>query len=170
MKTPPTITLIAAIDKNNGLGYKGGLLCHIPSDLQHFKKSTVGKPIIMGNTTFASLGKPLPNRQNIVFSRQVKEDNQVTYVQQVQQALAACETATEIMIIGGESIYNLFLPIADKLLITHIDATFKADVFFPPICLSMWQEVCAVEQLADEANVYSYAIKTYHRRALNDKL
>lgn len=162
--TQAKITLIAAIDENNGLGYRGNLLCHLPADLQHFKQSTSGKPVIMGSATYASIGKPLAGRKNIVFSREAKLDESVTYVRQVGEALEQCAADAEIMIIGGASIYSLFLPIADELLVTHIHGVFEADVFFPSIDADKWSVVRATQHQQDQSNSFAYTIKTYHRR------
>ena len=159
------ITLIAALDQTGGIGKKGELLCYLPADLRHFKASTLGKPIIMGNTTFKSLGKPLPERKNIVLSRSKNVSSEaVTYVQTPDEALAACEGTPEVMVIGGAMVYRQFLPIADKLILTLIAAEFDADVFFPGINWNEWILEEEVHHSKDEKNHYSFDIRKYTRR------
>ena len=159
------ITLIAALDQAGGIGKGGELLCYLPADLRHFKASTLGKPIIMGNTTFQSLGKPLPQRKNIVLSRRenISADN-VTYAHTPDEALAACDGAPEVMVIGGAMIYRLFLPIADKLILTHIAGKFDADVFFPDIKWQEWILETEVHYNTDDKNHYPFDIRNYVRK------
>jgi dihydrofolate reductase len=101
------ISMIAAIDEGNGLGIKNQLLCHLPADLQHFKSITMGKPIIMGRSTFESIGKPLPGRLNIVLSRSIKQLDGTVVVDSLDKAITAANNANEIMIIGGADLFNL---------------------------------------------------------------
>ncbi|MFZ2593462.1 MAG: dihydrofolate reductase [Minisyncoccia bacterium] len=132
----PRISIIAAIGKNRELGKAGSekLLWHIPEDFAHFKKITLGKPVIMGLNTFRSLGKPLPGRMNIVLSKEPLVIEGVTVVASFQEAYAEAQKAgtDEIFNIGGASIYAQGLQDADRLYLTLIDADFAdADVFFP---------------------------------------
>ena len=110
------IALIAAVSSNNIIGIDGKLPWNIPSDLKRFKQLTLGKTIIMGRKTFESIGRPLPNRKNIILSSQM---NNPLAVKNVSDALQ--QSVGEIMIIGGESIYNAFLPFASKMYITHVN-------------------------------------------------
>jgi len=157
------ITLIAAMDANNGLGRNNQLLVHLPTDLMHFKNQTMGKPIIMGRKTFESIGRALPGRQNIVISRNSGTAEGVHYVEGIEQAIAACGEAEEIMVIGGAQIYKQFLPLANRLCLTHIYAEYDADVFFPEVDWSEWQ--CESQQAfeIDEKTPVAYTIKIYER-------
>ena len=214
MKTiTPHITVIAAISKNRGLGHHNQLLWKIPQDLSFFKKTTSGSPIIMGNTTYASIGRPLPNRLNIVVSRTLvaqniqidgcavmpsieeailfasnyltlheRTDAQPSTEQQIDskeesiilanQQLAAHNGSSgpsvksEIFIIGGAQIYAYVLDknIADRVILTEIDQTADADVFFPVLDKNQWQEVWR-ESHFDENNGFSFDFVDYRKLA-----
>lgn len=132
----PRVSIIAAIGRNRELGKAGSekLLWHIPEDFAHFKKITLGKPVIMGLHTYRSLGKPLPGRLNIVLSKELIAIPGVTVVASFSEAYAEAQKAgtDEIFNIGGASIYAQGLHDADRLYLTLIDADFpEADVFFP---------------------------------------
>ena len=129
------ISIIVAMDINRGIGYNGDLLTFIPGDLPRFKRITTGHTVIMGRKTFDSLPKgPLPNRKNIVISRNVnlKIDGAIV-VKSLKKAINLCSIEDEVFIIGGGQIYKEALPIANKLYITHINKEFPADTFFPEI-------------------------------------
>jgi len=130
----PIISLIAAIGKNRELGAGGTLPWNVPEDLKFFKKQTVGKPIIMGRKTYDSIGRALPNRTNIVVTRNkdFKADG-IVVVESVDAAImaAAEENPDEIMIIGGAQIFDLVMATANKLYLTIIDSEFEADTYFP---------------------------------------
>ena len=127
------ITIIAAIGKNNELGKDNQLLWHLPADLKHFKNLTSGHPIIMGRKTYESIGKPLPNRTNIVVSR--KDDwfeEGILIVPSLKDAIKHAKKINEnIFIIGGGEIYRHTINIADRLEITQVNHQTDADVFFP---------------------------------------
>lgn len=126
------ISLIVAYDKNRVMGYKNAMPWHLPGDLKYFKEQTMGKPMIMGRKTFESIGRPLPGRRNIVISRNPNYDGEgIELASSLDEAIALAGDVPEIMIIGGEQIFKLSLPIADKLYITHIDYEFEGDTFFP---------------------------------------
>ena len=127
------IFLIAAVDKNLAIGKNGKIPWHIKEDLRHFKKNTLNTTIIMGRATFDSIGKPLPDRKNIVMTKSPSNRKGVIEVADAKSALKeAKKTSEKISIIGGESIYKEFMPIANKLLLTEIDIVVKeADTFFP---------------------------------------
>ena len=159
------ISLIAAIDENRGLGYQGKLLCHLPADLKHFKALTIGKPIIMGSKTFASIGKALPQRLNLVITRQMSTEypKDIQCVAGLTEALAAASDAPEVMIIGGASIYEQALPFATDLYLTYIHHAFKSDVFFPVIDETMWKVVSSNAYLQDEKNPYDMTFQHLQR-------
>lgn len=129
------ISMIAAIGKNRELGAGNQLLWNIPEDMNFFRTMTKGKPVIMGSKTYASIGKPLPGRLNIVLSREQQNIDGVTVVTSLQDAyeVAQASGAEEVFNIGGATVYALGLKDVDTLYLTHVDAEFKtADAFFPP--------------------------------------
>lgn len=135
-----TVSMIVAKGINNEIGKNNDLLWHLPSDLKFFKAVTMGKSIIMGRKTFQSLPKALPGRKNIVISSDENFPAQgAEVVTSTEKALSESETE-EVFIIGGESIYRAFFPLAQKLYITEVEFEDKdADVFFPEIDLSLWK-------------------------------
>ncbi len=135
-----TLSMIAAIGKNNELGKNNDLIWHLDGDLPFFKKVTMGKPVIMGRNTFFSLPKALPGRQNIVLTfPPLFEAPGVTAVLTPEEALALVKDAEEAFIIGGASVYKLFLPMADRLYLTEAEAEDDtADVYFPDFDKSEW--------------------------------
>jgi len=159
-----TISIIAAVDQNYGLGKDNRLLCYLPADLKYFKKMTMGKPVIMGRKTFLSIGKPLTGRQNIVLSQQVDLIEGADVVTSFEQAIAKSNNAAELMVIGGAEIFSQALPVADQIYLTLIHHTFEADVYFPEIDLSSWTCVSEVERPADEKNQYDLTFCHYKRK------
>ena len=135
-----TLSMIAAIGKNNELGKNNDLIWHLDGDLPFFKKVTMGKPVIMGRNTYLSLPKALPGRQNIVLTfPPLFEAPGVTAVLTPEEALALVQDADEAFIIGGASVYKLFLPMADRLYLTEAEAEDDtADVYFPDFDKSEW--------------------------------
>ena len=129
------ITIIAAIGKNNELGKDNQLLWHLPADLKHFKNLTSGHPIIMGRKTYESIGKPLPNRTNIVVSRKENWfEEGILIVPSLKDAIKHAKKINEnIFIIGGGEIYRHTIDMADRLEITQVNHQTDADVFFPNI-------------------------------------
>lgn len=156
------ISLIAAVDESNGLGKNNKLLCHLPADLKHFKKLTLGKPIIMGRNTYNSIGKPLPGRTNIVLSttKSTIADIKLTNSLDMAIKIAAAESA-EIMIIGGASVYEQALPLANRIYLTQIHHKFDADVFFPQLDSSLWHCKEKHFQASDEKNSYDMTFCLY---------
>jgi dihydrofolate reductase len=166
------ISLIAAIGKNNELGKKNTLLWHLPADLKHFREITSLHPVIMGRKTFESIGKPLPNRRNVVITRDLNYKKMglptqagVELVYSLNEALDLFPNQNEeIFIIGGAEIYKQTMPIADKLYITHIKAEDKeADSFFPEIIPIVWNEISHTEHLRDEKNPLDYTFSIYEK-------
>lgn len=153
------ITLIAAIGLNNEIGFKNKLLWNIPEDMKHFKSYTMGKVVIMGRNTFASIGRALPGRKTVVISHG-NLCNTAIHAKTVDDALSIDHCYPEIVVIGGASIYAQTIDRADKLVITHIDATFEADTFFPPIDLTIWK----INSTIDGSNeTYKYKFVEYIR-------
>ncbi|WP_367607461.1 dihydrofolate reductase [Legionella sp. W05-934-2] len=158
------LSLIAAVDRNMGIGKGNQLLCHLPNDLKRFKQMTMGKPIVMGRKTFQSIGKPLPGRRNIVISRTESALNGVDVYVSIDEALSSCETDEEVMIIGGATLYQQLIAQADRLYLTHIHASFDADTFFPAIDPNQWQVVSCQYIPNDEQNPYPFELKTYQKK------
>lgn len=159
------ITIIAAIGKNNELGKDNQLLWHLPNDLKHFKKLTSGHPIIMGRKTYESLGKPLPNRTNIVVSR--KEDwfeEGILIVPSLKEAIKHAKRIDEqIYIIGGGNIYEQTIDLADKLEITQVNFSTEADTFFPKIDEKKWLKTDETCHPKDEKHDYEYCFQTWEK-------
>ena len=160
------LSVIVAIGKKNEIGRNNQLLVHLPGDLKHFKEITSGHTIIMGRKTFDSLPKgPLPNRKNIIISRnkELKIEGAVVYPS-LDYALIKLRDEEEIFVIGGEQIYNQILPDADKLYLTKIHADFSdADAFFPEINYREWRVVSQETFAADEKNPYAYTFVELER-------
>ena len=158
------IQIIVIVDQNNGIGKNNQLLVHMPADLKHFKKLTVGHPVIMGRKTFESIGKPLPQRRNIVITTQDIEIEGCEVVHSVEDALNICEGEELISIIGGATIFEQSLSLVNTLHLTCIHHTFEADTFFPKIDPENWEITTQEDFDADEKNPYPYSFISYERR------
>jgi dihydrofolate reductase len=156
------ISLIVAMDEAGGIGWANRLLCHLPADLKYFKAMTLHKPIVMGRKTYESIGRPLPDRENIVLSRCESALPGVQVVHMISEVIEL--SAPEIMIIGGAEIFKLFLPLATDLYITRIHHCFEADVFFPKIDMSEWVLCSSREHPQDEKNIYPLTFQIFRRR------
>ena len=157
-------TIIVATDVKGGIGIDNTLPWRLPEDLAYFKKTTSGHPIVMGRKTFESIGRPLPNRRNIVVTR--NSGWQQEGVEAVDSLAAASALAGDVdaFVIGGAQIYAQALPRAERLLVTEIDKAFQCDAFFPAIDKTIWQET-ARETHHSEANGFDFAFVTYIRRS-----
>ncbi|WP_096550921.1 type 3 dihydrofolate reductase [Ureibacillus thermosphaericus] len=153
------ISLIVAHDNNRVIGYKNQMPWHLPGDLKYFKEKTMGKPIIMGRKTFESIGRPLPGRRNIVITRNKEYTHEgIEVVSSFDEALKLAGDAQEIMVIGGEQIFKIALPIADRLYITLINHEFKGDTYFPAYG-EEWKIVSSSEVFkADEGYTFQYLV------------
>ncbi len=162
----PKIFLIAAVDRSMALGFENKLLYWLPNDLKRFKALTTGHTIIMGRKTFESLPNgALPNRRNIILSSSgITYPNAETFPS-IEAALRSCRLDEEVFIIGGASVYEQTLPLAEGLFITEIDGTaLHADAFFPAITSDIWQEKSRDAHPADDKHPCSYAFVDYVRR------
>lgn len=158
------ISLIVAASTNNIIGVAGDLPWHLSDDLKRFKALTMGKPIVMGRKTFASIGRALPGRQNIVITTQAEfVAAGCDIVSSPAAAIAAAAAAEEVMIIGGGEIYRLFLPLADRIYLTRVEVVLEGDTVFPAIDESGWLETARNEYSADGSNDYNFTILTYSR-------
>lgn len=159
------ISIIVAVSEDWGIGKNNELLWHISEDLKRFKRLTTGNSIIMGKRTWESLPrKPLPGRKNIVLTDNTNEtiENAIT-AYSIDDAIGKCEKGEEIFIIGGGSIYKQFMPVADRLYITHVHKKAPADIYFPEIDLKLWKITEKEEFKSEENNIpYTYAI--YERK------
>jgi len=156
---------MAAIAANNALGKDNQLIWHLPADLKRFKKTTLNHAVIMGRKTYESLGKPLPNRTNILITRDKNYKAEgCLVVNSVKEALkAAAEVDENPFILGGAEIYKQAMPFADKLDITFVHHQFEADVFFPKIDKKIWKETSRENFKADEKNKFDYSFVTFER-------
>jgi len=159
-----TISIVVAIATNNAIGKDNQLLWHLPADLKHFKEITSGHPIIMGRKTYDSIGRPLPNRRNIVITRQ--KDLHIPNVEVVNDlaaAIALCKDEKEVFVIGGAEIYRHALPYTQKIYLTTVHQNYEADTFFPELPDSEWKTTAQENHAADEKNSVAYTFSTLER-------
>jgi dihydrofolate reductase len=160
------ISIIVAVSEDWGIGKDNELLWHISEDLKRFKRLTSGNTVIMGKKTWESLPRrPLPDRKNIVLTDNPLEtiENSVT-AYSLDDALSKCRPDEEIFIIGGGRIYRQFLPIADRLYITHVHKKAPADIYFPEIDLNVWEITQEAEFKTGESNSIHYTNTIYERK------
>lgn len=169
--TRPEIVLVVAAADNGVIGLNGKMPWHLPADLRHFKRLTTGKPVIMGRKTFASIGRALPGRHNIVLTRSTGwQAEGVTVAPNLAEAIAAAgmnpqARAEKIMVIGGAEIYALARPIATRIELTRIHIMPEGDTFFESPEPDQWQEVAREDQPADgEAPAHSFLSFVRHNR------
>ncbi len=158
------ISIIVAAATNNVIGRDGELPWRLPEDLKRFKQLTIGKPVIMGRLTYESIGKPLPDRRNIVLSaRKGLNIEGCEVVDTPDAAIRLAGDAEEVMVIGGGGVYSQMLPMADRIYMTRIDATFDGDTFFPELNDDEWQVVDCVDFPADESRQFGFSFVTLDR-------
>lgn len=159
------LSMIVAHAHDRIIGKDNDMPWHLPADLTYFKKTTLGKPVVMGRKTYQSIGRPLPGRKNIVISRDENfRAEGVETVTSVEQALALASDVDEVMVIGGGAIYAHCLPFADKLYVTHIDANIDGDTRFPEYDTAQdWRLVDSERYIADEKNAYDLNFCVYQR-------
>ncbi|GAB2685412.1 type 3 dihydrofolate reductase [Aliiglaciecola aliphaticivorans] len=159
------ISMIAAMAKNRVIGADNAMPWHLPADLGHFKRTTLGKPVVMGRKTYESIGKALPGRLNIVISRDPDYQlGDAKVVASCEQAVSAAGEVDELMVIGGGTIYNYFLPLCQRLYLTEIALEVEGDTYFPDYNKSAkWELVDTESHLADEKNKYNYQFLTLNR-------
>ncbi|MFD0958966.1 dihydrofolate reductase [Paenibacillus chungangensis] len=160
-----TVTLIAAMDRNRVIGQGNAMPWHLPAEMAYFRRMTTGKTVLMGRKTFESIdSKPLPNRRNIILTRQqgmVFDGCDV--VHSVQEALTHCDS-DELMVIGGGEVYDLMLPYADTVLLTHVETEIEGgDTTFPELPSGLWRVANSEFRAADEKNAYAFTFVTYKR-------
>ena len=151
------LSIVVAMDDNRLIGSKNQLPWHLPADLAYFKKLTTGKSILMGRKTYDSIGRPLPNRRNIVITRNSNISIPgCEVVSSIDHALELTKEDLEVMVIGGASLCEQLLPKINRLYITKIDGEFEGDVFFPKYDDFDWLEVSCESHPKDNSNAYSY--------------
>ncbi|MBX3252797.1 MAG: dihydrofolate reductase [Chitinophagaceae bacterium] len=164
------ISLIVAAAENNAIGKDNQMLWHLPNDFKFFKNTTWGMPVIMGRKTFLAMsGEPLPGRYNIVISRQQDHGihrHDVWVVGSIEEALKKAESTDckEVFIAGGGQIYDAYLPMADKIYITRVQAVLDGDAFFPEFDENQWDKVYQLDFPADDKHAYAYSFQTWVRK------
>lgn len=162
--TRPPLTLIVATDAERGIGIGNALPWRLPEDLAYFKRMTSGHAIVMGRKTFESIGRPLPNRRNIVISRNPAwQASGAETAASIDEALAMLPDEGGFVIGGGE-IYRTAIERANRLLVTEIDARFECDTFFPHIDATIWHETARETHHSDTCG-FDFAFVTYERRS-----
>lgn len=160
----PRISLIAAMAEDRIIGRDNAMPWHLPADLAHFKRITLGKPVVMGRKTLESIGRPLPGRHNIVVSRNPEYAPEgVTVVADLDAALAVAGDVPELMIIGGATLYAQMLPKADRLYLTFIELRVEGDARFPDWRDGNWRESHSESHAPDEKNSHAYRFVTLER-------
>lgn len=157
------LTIVVATDSHRGIGINNKLPWHLPEDLAFFKRTTSGHPIIMGRKTFDSIGRPLPNRRNIVVTRNPEWQREGVETAASLEAAIGLAGSAEVMVIGGAQIFAEALPHTQRLIVTEIDHAFECDTFFPQIDARVWQEVSR-DKHHSEANGFDYAYVVYERK------
>ncbi len=159
------ISIIVAIAENRAIGKDNRLLWHLSDDLKRFKKLTTGHTLIMGRNTFLSLPNgALPNRRHIVITDQEEESFEgCEMARSIEEALELAGSEEECFVIGGGMVYSQFLPVAGKLYLTQVHASFDADTFFPEIDFSLWKALVTEEVEASERNQYKHSYTEYIR-------
>ena len=158
------LLLIVAKASNNAIGLKGRMPWHLSADLKRFKQITMGSPVLMGRKTFEAIGKALPGRENIVISRSAEyEAPECRVFPDIEAALRYLADRDEVFVIGGATLYQALLPVADYLYLTEIERSFTGDTFFPEFDWRQWQELSR-EEIVDDASVdFSYRFLTLQR-------
>ncbi|MDP3778719.1 MAG: dihydrofolate reductase [bacterium] len=161
------ISLIAAMGRNRVIGNSGDIpwMGNVPADLKYFRDVTRGKPVIMGRKTFISIGHALPDRINIVMTRDAAlEAPGCMIALSREEAIRMADDADEVMVIGGEGVFKEFLPVANRIYLTLIDVALQGDTFFPELDPAVWQEVSREEHQSDEKNLYAYTFLTLEKK------
>jgi dihydrofolate reductase len=160
----PLLSLVAAAGSHNELGKDGAMPWHLPADLRHFKSLTLGKPVLMGRKTLVAIGRPLPERRNIVVSRDPEfRAAGCETAASLEAALALAGAAPEVMVIGGGEIYRVAWARARRIHLTRVHGVFDADTFFPEIDPAEWRETAREDHLSDAKNPFAYSFVTLER-------
>jgi dihydrofolate reductase len=171
------INIIVCMDKNGLIGNNNKLPWSLPSDLRYFKRVTEGNTVVMGRNTFESIGKRLPNRNNVIITSNGLLKDYTKYrdcivldsVEVILEMDATSSFEKDIFIIGGKTLYSQFLPYAENLFITEIDHEFEGDCYFPEYNKSEWDLIGQQKGIKDESNPYDYCFKIFTRRLTNER-
>jgi dihydrofolate reductase len=161
------ISLVVAVSENQVIGKDNQLLWRLPNDMKFFKNTTWAMPVIMGRKTFASLGKALKGRTNIVITRNPSWSAEgVQCAPSLEQALVLAQDtdALEVFVIGGGEIYREAMPLAHRIYLTRVHAAFEGDTYFPVLESSDWKKVSELDFTADEQHAYAYSFQVWERR------
>jgi dihydrofolate reductase len=160
----PRISLVVAMDENRLIGVDGGLPWKLSNDLKHFKRLTVGKIVLMGRKTWQSLGRPLPERENWVLTRDASfSPPGARAFTRIDDALAAAGDR-ELMVIGGAELYRQTLRVADRIFLTRVHAKLEGDTWFPELDAAQWRESAREDHPADDRHAHAYSFITLERR------
>lgn len=158
------LSIIAAMAANRVIGRDNRLPWHLPADLKHFRQLTIGKPVLMGRKTWESLGRPLPERTNIVVTRAADYAAPgCVVVHSLEAALRAAAHHPEVMVIGGAELYRQALPQARRIYLTEVHAGFEGDAYFPELEQGAWSEVERVDHEPDDKNTHAYSFVVLER-------
>ena len=158
------IAFVVARDRGGVIGKGGALPWRLPDDLKHVRALTVGKPLIMGRRTYESIGRPLPDRTSIVLTRDPAfHADGVQVARTPEEALALAGDAPETIVFGGADVFRRFLPLADRIYLTEVDADVGGDTFFPALDTTEWRETGRTEHPADEKHAYAFRFVTLER-------
>jgi dihydrofolate reductase len=159
------LALIAVVARNGAIGRNNALLVHLSEDLKHFKRTTLGCPVVMGRKTFESVGRPLPGRRNIVVTRNAQwQADGVEAAPSLDAALKLVADVPKAFVIGGGELYAQALPRADELVLTELDREFDGDTFFPAWDRREFTETSRERHHTEAPNDFDYAFVTYHRQ------
>lgn len=159
------ISIIAAMGNDQVIGINNQMPWKLPADMKFFRRTTMSKPVLMGRKTYESIGKPLPDRTNIIITRNLDfraEDCIVTH--SIDEALEKAGTAEEVMFIGGASIYKQVLPYAQRFYLTKVYDDFSGDAYFPEFDPKEWPIIERIDHKADERNAYDYSFLTMEKK------
>lgn len=162
----PIISAIAAMAENRVIGKDNKMPWHLPADLKHFKATTSGHPVVMGRKTYESIGKPLPDRTNIILTRDLQYSApDCVILNSIETALSMANELDmdEIFIIGGAEVYRQLLPVTQRVYLTIVHHNFDGDAFFPELKADEWQEVSRERHTADDKNKYDYSFVVMER-------
>jgi dihydrofolate reductase len=162
------LTAVVAASDNDVIGSGNALPWHQPADLAHFKRITMGRPVLMGRRTFESIGRPLPGRLNLVLSRSAAEWPGVERVATFDAALARAAPAGELMVIGGAEVFGMAMPLLDVIQLTRVHCTVNGDTFMPPLLPEQWREVSREYRSADANNAYAMSFIELQRTRAAD--
>ncbi|MDF7812151.1 dihydrofolate reductase [Hymenobacter sp. YC55] len=160
------LAFVVAAAENGVIGRDNQLIWHLPADLKHFKQLTQGHPVVMGRRTYESIGRPLPNRTNIVVTRQADwQADGCETARSVPEALEfASQLDEQVFVIGGAEIYRQALPAADTIYLTEVHRSFEGDVTFPDLDRAVWREETRERHEADDKHAYPFTFVTLRRR------